>query len=133
MALVCFVGIVVGVVLLVFSIIRNSGPYSDGMLAVRSNPQAVAALGEPVEEGWWLAGNISVSGSSGQADITMPVKGPNGSGTVYVIGSKSGGAWTYSTLRLEVDGTGESIDLSLPRAEEITVPDEEVLAEPDVQ
>jgi hypothetical protein len=57
-------------------------------------------------------GNINVNGSSGHADLAIPVSGPEGSGTIYVVASKSAaGQWTILRLVVEVKETNERIDL----------------------
>ena len=42
----------------------------------------------------------------------MPLKGPQGKATLYVVAEKSAGRWSYEVLELEVEATGERIDLS---------------------
>ena len=58
-------------------------------------------------------GNINVNGSSGHADLAIPVSGPEGSGTIYDVASKSAAAGQWTILRLVVDvkATNERIDL----------------------
>jgi len=128
----CFTAVVLsiavfgaGIFFFVTSLLKNSDPYQHALGEVRSNPEATAALGEPIEEGWMASGNISLNGSSGNADLAIPVSGSKSSGDIYVVATKSGGRWTYSTLRLEVDGSPDSIDLTQGGVEG-------VLAEPDV-
>ncbi len=72
----------------------------------------MASLGEPVKDKFWFTGNISVSGSSGNADFAIPVSGPKGSATVYVVAKKSAGTWHYETLVVKVDGREAAIDLA---------------------
>ena len=38
--------------------------------------------------------------------------GPNGSGTVFVVATKSGGAWTFDQVIVEVDASGAQFDLT---------------------
>ena len=57
-------------------------------------------------------GNINVNGSSGHADLAIPVSGPEGSGTIYVVASKTAaGQWTISRLVVDVKATNQRIDL----------------------
>ena len=44
--------------------IRSSDAYQEGMSRARSNPEVVAALGEPIESGWLISGNINVAKTS---------------------------------------------------------------------
>ncbi len=77
----------------------------------KTNQQVISALGSPITEGFTTWGNINVNGASGEADMSIPVSGPKGKGTVYVVGNKSAGEWTYSKMLVKIDSTGESIDL----------------------
>ena len=99
------------IVLFVFAGMKTSGAYQDAVAAMRASPEAVAALGEPIEPGWWLMGSINVTGPSGNADIAFPVAGPAGSGRLYVIGEKRAGEWILELLELDVEGRDSRIDL----------------------
>jgi hypothetical protein len=58
-----------------------------------------------------LSGNTNVNGASGDADLSIPISGPKGKGTIFAVAKKSGGEWTYSKLNVKIDSTGETIDL----------------------
>jgi hypothetical protein len=80
----------------------------------------VDALGEPIEPGWYMSGSINVSGSSGEADIMIPISGPRGTGRIYAVATKSAGRWSYEILEVEIDGQPERIDLTLGLSQETT-------------
>ena len=103
-------GFALAIVFGVFGVLKNSDPFVDGMAKVNESAEAKQALGSPIEDGWTISGTIDLSGNSGVADISFPVSGPKGSGTLHVVGTKAAGKWTYTTMRLDVDG-GDSIDL----------------------
>ncbi|MCB1098016.1 MAG: hypothetical protein KDN22_20765 [Verrucomicrobiae bacterium] len=112
-ALLAFAGVafVVAIAGFVFSMMKNSEPYKHALTQVQNDPQAVAFLGEPIEPGWLLTGKIDLSGSSGSADISIPVEGSKASGRLNVVASKSGGVWSYTVLRLTSDGLSQPLDL----------------------
>ena len=56
-------------------------------------------------------GNINVNGSSGHADLAIPISGPQGNGTIYVVASKSAGHWDVLRLVVDIKATNERIDL----------------------
>lgn len=91
--------------------IRSSDAYEVGMAQARANPDLKTALGEPIESGFWLSGSINVNGSSGNVDVSIPISGPKGTGTLYVVGTRSAGRWQYSTMAAEVPGRSGRIDL----------------------
>ena len=106
-----FVALIIGLIAAVFGAIRLSDPSETALASAMANPDVVAAIGDPMEIGWFVSGNISVDGSSGEADLSVPVSGPRGSCTVYVIGEKSAGKWNYSVLEADCDGVSERINL----------------------
>jgi hypothetical protein len=99
-------------VLVVFGAMKQSDVYKTATARAKSNSQVIAALGQPISEGWFLSGSTKTSGGSGDADLTIPISGPKGKGTIYAVATKSGGEWTYSKLTVKIDSTGETIDLA---------------------
>lgn len=61
-------------------------------------------LGAPVSPGWYVSGNINVSGTSGDATLAIPLKGSLHRGTVYVVAKKTDGVWNYDKLEILVEG-----------------------------
>lgn len=110
--IVLFAGAIFGIV---SGAIRSSDAYQVGMAQVRANPEVVAALGEPIESGFWIQGSVNVDGPSGNVDVSIPISGPRGSGTLYVVGTRSAGRWQYSTMEVEIPGRAGRIDVR-PRA-----------------
>ena len=103
-------GFVLGVVSFVFGLLKGSEPYATSLETVRTHPAAVAALGEPVQAGWVVTGNLNYNGGNGSADLSYPVTGPAGSGWVRVTATKADGAWATTSLTLTPDG-GDGMDL----------------------
>ena len=104
-------GFVGGILAIVFGSMKSSDVYQQAFNLARSHPAVVEALGEPVEDGLFMGGQISVTGPSGSADISIPLHGPQGKGTIYAVATKSAGQWEYHTLEVAVEGRGDRIDL----------------------
>jgi hypothetical protein len=102
-----FVGIfgIVGVAM------RASDPYKVALGAASRDPAVLAELGAPVEAGWFTNGQINVAGSTGHANLSIPISGPRGSGTIAVVADKAAGKWTFSTLSVAIKGRAAAIDL----------------------
>jgi hypothetical protein len=51
-----------------------------------------------------VLGNINISGPSGNANISLPVpvSGPGGKGTLYVVAKKTAGGRNFETSQVEV-------------------------------
>jgi hypothetical protein len=99
------------VVYIAFSAIKSSDIYRDSLGKAKSNAAVVSALGEPIEAGWQLSGNISVNGNSGNADVKIPVSGPKKSGAIYATAIKKEGKWQFSVLEVEIKGEPQRINL----------------------
>ncbi|MEP0263125.1 cytochrome c oxidase assembly factor 1 family protein [Dokdonia sp.] len=89
----------------------GSEPYQEGLTKAQSNEQVIELLGEPIENNGIMQGSINFSNNSGDADIRVPIKGPKGEGTVYIVGEKHNGVWTYSELEVRIDQNSEVINL----------------------
>jgi Cytochrome oxidase complex assembly protein 1 len=108
---VCFVA---GIFVIVFRSMKSSEPYQHALQAATHDPRVVERLGAPLTPGWFTTGSMSVSGSSGDADLTIPLSGSKGQGAIYVRAKKSEGEWTYDNLAFRVKDGGERIDLLHP-------------------
>jgi hypothetical protein len=100
-----------GFVIFLFSLMKNSDVAKEALARARSNPGVVEHLGTPIKAGWFVSGSISLNNSSGDANLSVPIAGPKGKGTIYLTAHKSAGTWTYSVLQVEVKGSKAKIDL----------------------
>ena len=100
------------IVAIVFGALKSSDAYKMALARAKADPRVVNALGSPIKDGLFISGKTNVSGTSGQADLTVPISGPNGNGTLYFVASKFAGEWTFSKLIVTVEKTGEKIDLA---------------------
>ncbi|MBA3426863.1 MAG: hypothetical protein H0U04_20525 [Rubrobacter sp.] len=69
------------------------------------------AIGKPIDDGLFPSGSFYVSGASGYAEIAIPISGPSGSAAIYGRAEQSLGAWIFTDLVVEVDGSGRRINL----------------------
>ena len=112
----------------VFYALRHSDAYELGVSRLQSSADAIAVLGTPIETGFPL-GSISSHGASGRAVLNFSVTGPKASGWIYLEATKQDGVWSLKTLRLDVDGRKDNIDLlKQSRAELRPHPEERALA-----
>lgn len=109
---------IVGLGFVVVFAIRSTGAYSEALAMARANPEVVAELGEPIEAGWFVLGSVNVTGSSGEADLSIPLSGPKNTATLYVIARKRAGVWEFELLEVEVKGREDRIDLLAPREDQ---------------
>ena len=96
----------------VFGLLRESDVYGEALERARGHPGVRAQLGEPLEPGMFVSGSIHVEGPGGDADLAIPLAGPAGEGTLYVVADREAGQWQFR--RLEFEGAGRRIDLLAP-------------------
>jgi hypothetical protein len=82
----------------VFGAIKRSDVYTEALNRVKGDQRVVAVLGEPIEPGFWVSGNVNINNGKGNADFQFPVKGPRGSAKVHAVASTEGQKWEYTTL-----------------------------------
>jgi hypothetical protein len=90
---------------------KSTDVYKAALARARAHPSVIEALGSPIKEGFLVSGNTNVNGASGEANLSIPISGPNGKGTIYVAANKSLGRWNYSGLIVEIAKTHQRIDL----------------------
>jgi hypothetical protein len=101
-----------GFAALIFGAMKSSVAYSGALERARAAPAVIDALGTPIEDRFYLTGNINVSGPSGKAELEIPVHGPKGDASIYVLATKTLGEWHFEHLIVEIGKTGRRIDLS---------------------
>ena len=97
----------------VFGAMKRSHVYKGAVERAQNDPRVKAALGEPVETGWWVSGSVHVDNGSGNAELTIPLSGPKGTGKLHAIATIENGDWKYERLSVKPD-SGERIDLLSP-------------------
>ena len=90
---------------------KSTDVYKDALARAKEHPAVIEALGSPITEGFLVSGNTNVDGASGEANLSIPITGPKGNGTIYVAARKSLGQWNYSGLVVEIAKTHQRINL----------------------
>ena len=100
-----------GVFLLVESSFHHSEVYAQAMARAGEDMQVRDRMGAPLTAAWLVCGNLHFKGSSGYADLSIPISGPRQQGTIRAVAVKSAGIWRFKQLVVNVEGQTESIDL----------------------
>jgi len=115
--IVVVIGVIVacGIAFAVFGLIKRSTPYQESLHRVQSDSRVMAALGTPIEPGFFVGGKVSVDNGRGVADIIYSVKGPNGKAAVHVDANRDPAAsgWEYSEIMVR-PANGPPIDVLKP-------------------
>jgi hypothetical protein len=109
--MILFAGFIAALFAVVEGSLKSSDACTQALAQARSNPHVVEKFGQPMQPGWFISGNIQVSGPSGNADISIPISGPRAKGTIYVVAKKSAGRWRFDTLEVEAQGEQQRINL----------------------
>jgi hypothetical protein len=97
---------------LALGIMKQSDAYKIALARAQQSPAVTSALGSPIKAGTIVSGSSHVEGLSGEANLSIPLSGPRGKGTIYVEARKSADRWQFSTLIVQIERTGERIDLN---------------------
>jgi hypothetical protein len=108
-------GFVAAIGFFVFSLMKSNDAYQHAMELARHDPEVVAALGEPIKDGWLVTGHTEQSGGAGNAQVSSSLSGPKGSAQLYVEARMIAGQWHYDTLVVKLDG-GRQVDLQRTQA-----------------
>ena len=115
--IVLFLAFVATIILTVFGMLKTTDVYKTALIRAKQDQRVLAAIGEPVKEGWYVGGSTEVNGASGKSDLTIPIHGPKGKATIYLLATKFAGEWQYTKLVVKIQDTGEMIDLTEPGAQ----------------
>jgi hypothetical protein len=107
-------GFIALLVFVVMGSIKSSDAYKLALEKAQQNPVVQQKLGTPIEGGTFVSGSINVSGTSGKADLTIPISGPKGKGAIYVDATKFAGEWKFNQLEVGFDGDPQRVDLQAP-------------------
>ncbi len=91
--------------------LKSGELYQKAITTARLNTELSEALGQPLKEGFFAGGSFNYTSTSGRAEITIPVSGPQGNGTITMTAQRTTGPWVISSLVAEVDTTKRRIDL----------------------
>lgn len=106
LAVIILGAIVIGaVVMIAFGAMKSSDVYKQALARAQNNPRVIAALGSPVTAGFFVTGSVNVSGGTGNAEISFPIRGPKGKGNVHGVATRDSSGWHFTELMV-VTGNG---------------------------
>lgn len=108
---VAFISLLVILFMTIMAGMKNSEAYKLATEKLQSNSQAASVLGTPISTGMPM-GNIEASGPTGSANMSFRAEGSARNGTVHFEAAKDLGQWKIKRAVLEVEGSGERIDLN---------------------
>jgi hypothetical protein len=108
-----FLGSVLATILVtvIITSFHNSDVYQLVWAKAAENSQVREQIGEPMTAAWFIFGQLNVNGSTGTANLSIPISGPKGKGSIRAVAYKSAGVWRFTYLQVSIDGRPGSIDL----------------------
>lgn len=93
------------------TLFHDSDAFHMAVSTAAVNPLVMEKVGNPIETGRFVSGNMNVTASTGQAEFSIPVSGPKGHGNLYVEAHKTAGIWRLSVLEFIADGSHTAVDI----------------------
>jgi Cytochrome oxidase complex assembly protein 1 len=90
---------------------HNSEAYKQALARAAGNSQVRQQMGEPMKPSWFISGQLQGNGSTGNANLSIPISGAKGKGSIRAVAYQSGGVWRFTYLQVSIDGQPGSIDL----------------------
>ena len=103
-----FAGTLITIITMSF---HGSDVYKQALAKAADSPQVREQIGEPIKPAWLISGQLNSAGSSGSANLSIPISGPRGKGVIRAVAYKTGGVWRFKSLEVSVDGQSATIDL----------------------
>jgi hypothetical protein len=97
--------------------IKEAPVYTESLARAKANSEVVAALGEPIQDTFNIFDGTSqynINNDDIDASLSIQLSGPNGTGTLLVVGeAKDGGSWVYTTMEVQLSN-GTTVNLLTP-------------------
>src|SRR5450432_3964937 len=86
LTLLALVGMFVALLMTVITTsFRSSDVYKQAMAQAAANQQVRAQIGDPIKADWLISGELKVSSDSGSANVSIPISGSRGRGTLRAV------------------------------------------------
>lgn len=97
---------VAGAFYLTSASLKSTDVMQQALARAQNHPAINDTLGRPVELGWYVKGSVTYQALFGDADLSAPIGGPKGQGTLTVSARRTNGLWEFMALTVTVDGGG---------------------------
>lgn len=96
---------------------RSSDVYKQAIASATESVQVREQVGEPIKAAWFITGQLNVNGSTGNANLAIPISGPKGKGLIRAVARKNG-VWKFTCLEVDIQGQPGKVDLLLVQTPE---------------
>ena len=95
----------------IMTFFKQNDAYQMSLERAMQHQTVIEQLGTPLEDGFFVSGNIDTEGSAGEAHLTFSLSGPKAGGTVYSHVEKHMGEWEIVEMLIHIEETDERIQL----------------------
>jgi hypothetical protein len=93
-------------------LLKGSDPYHMTMDKVRADARVKDALGDDVDDSFWVGGHLNVNANgAGDAQFSIPIHGAKGKGSAFSTATRTAGTWSLRLLVVKVEGIDAPIVL----------------------
>ncbi|GAB4187684.1 MAG: hypothetical protein Tsb002_13180 [Wenzhouxiangellaceae bacterium] len=110
LGLLVVLGFAISIVAFVMKMMKGDA-YQMSLYAISANDQVIEMMGEPIQESWYVLGNVNKKGSEGTASLEYSIEGPKGSGKVYVYATRTIGEWKLDKVVVSNDQSMQRISV----------------------
>ncbi len=82
---------------------EDSKPYVHAFELINNDEQLIELLGSPIAKDGAVQGNIDWINGNKSAQMSIPISGPKGSGTLFINATGKGETWNYHEIRVEIN------------------------------
>jgi hypothetical protein len=104
-------GLGFGSFLIATAALKGSDAFKLAIARLDASDEVAGVVGRPISAGT-PRGNVSVTGATGHAELSFPVEGPKGKGTLFVNALKNTDQWQLLDVTFEEAGTGRRLRLA---------------------
>lgn len=96
----------------IVSLMKSSDAYKMTMAEIRKNTEVIEMLGEPIEAGWFVTGQLKIGqNGKGSANYIIPISGPKGDGKAISVVVKTNNVWQIKHLTVQIENSNKIIKI----------------------
>lgn len=118
----CLTIIIIGIAILVGGVytfankIKTETGTETALIEAQANPEIISILGEPIESNGFGSFNISIKNGVKTSNSTIPIKGPNGEGTIHISTRDEDDNKIYDVYNVTFEGSDKIVNLKADNA-----------------
>ncbi|WP_394748386.1 cytochrome c oxidase assembly factor Coa1 family protein [Spongiimicrobium salis] len=88
------------------TVMEESQPYEYAFELINQDEKIIELLGSPIEKDGMVQGSVNWNNGRKSSNLTIPIAGPKGKGTLYVDARGIDDTWTYDRIEVLIPDNG---------------------------